>query len=171
MKKLFTLSVKAKIGATFITLTIMFGFCGCSSPTSSDTTITDEYYVGTFGPVEFRVENMIYHEAASEMFRFTVDNIPMAALVGVLDGRTLNTVIITSIGAPGSTSAEGPIVNGVIRGVLAYNENLLTLIVDAITQTPPVAINAIEEEIFCQSRRNESLFASRYIVCKCRIAL
>jgi len=138
MKKLLSPSTKAKIGAGFIALATMFGFGGCTQTTGPNGEVGDPNYVDTVHNIVFRVENVADHSATLEAVQALRTNVPESALTALLDGRALNRIIITGIGV--STSAEGPIVNGVIRGVLNPSDSLMSLIASAVGQTPVASL-------------------------------
>jgi len=54
MKKLFTPSATAKIGAGFIALATMFGFSGCTNPAGSDNEVIDPNVINALGNINVR---------------------------------------------------------------------------------------------------------------------
>jgi len=106
-----------------------------STPVTSIITVfakraNDPYYIGTWGGVEFRVENVADKAHAETALEHLKNAAPEQDFIDWIDGK-IHTVIVTGVD-PLNTSSE-PMVNGVVRGRIALNdlENTLGGIIGA----------------------------------------
>jgi hypothetical protein len=79
----------------------------------------DQNYIGTWGGVEFRVENAADRAHVETALEYLKNAATEQAFIDWIDGK-VNTVIVTGVD-PSSISNE-PMVNGVVRGRITLSD-------------------------------------------------
>jgi len=111
-----------------VSAVLLTGCGGTGSPAEPD-----PHYLGTIHGVEFWIENVAYRTVVWDNFQFLRDNMPVEVLNNLLDGRALTKVIVTGLHT--FSRADGPIVDGIVRGKFGDDGGLMAIVAGAVGKT------------------------------------